>query len=250
MSEPGQPPRRSPLSCLGCGCAAGVAVILAVVVTLTWVGYRAGERFRSELADPAARWSRVEALIPFRDPPAGYHPLGGVSIPWLMEMAILVDRPPGSSGEGAVEAGFLFVRTRGGFGRRQRLEQLFAEEVPDPKAFSQGEVGFEAREDLGRGELAAGGATVHYYARRGVLTVDQSRFGVELAEGAEAAHRYPGIATMMLVDCPAGDDRLRVAIWFARDPQPDLTAATADLTGTPGDPAALTAFLDHFRLCA
>jgi hypothetical protein len=168
---------------------------------------------------------------------------------------------PAAARRRPVEAGFLFVRTRGGFGRRERLAELFAEEKPDPRAFSQGEVGFEPREEIGRGELFAGGATVHYYARRGELAVDQERFGVEMpaagggggdardAGGPGAVHRYAGIATLMLVDCPA-DDQVRVAIWFARDPHPDQPAATADLAGTPGDPEALADFLGHFRLCA
>ncbi len=270
--------QRTPLSCLGCGCAGGVGVILAVIVSLTWIGYRSSERYREEMGDPAAREARVQALLPHEALPPGYHALGGISIPFMMEMAILADRPPGPAAGGPVEAGFLLVRTRGGFGRRERLAELFSQEHPDPKAFSQGEVGFEPREEVGRGEIEAGGAVVHYYARRGELAVDQSRFGVEVPEGAAGGgaggdrgdpaggessepvlHRYPGLATMMLVDCPA-DDRVRVALWFTRDPHPDQPvgasgeagsdrAGLADLTGTPGDPAALTAFLDRFRLC-
>ena len=212
MSDPSSRPA---LSLLGCGCAAVVAVLLAVMVGLTWIGYRSTERYREEMADPAAREARVAALLPHASLPPGYHAIGGISIPLLMEMAVIADREPGplrpdDPADPGVQAGFLYVRTRDAWGRRQRLQKLFAAENPDPAAFSQGEVGFTPKEEVGRGEVEAGGATVHYYARRGELAVDQTRFGVELPAGAEPvealrrrrhddAHRLPGRGSL-----PAG----------------------------------------------
>jgi hypothetical protein len=52
----------------------------------------------------------------------------------------------------------------------------------------------------------------------------------------------------MLVDCP-GDTRLRTGVWYAPDPAPQASSDAVDLAGTPADPAAIQAFMGHFRLC-
>jgi hypothetical protein len=241
------PAARPAYSLLGCGCAAVVALILAVIVGLTWIGYRSGERYRAEMTDPAARRARVAALLPHQALPAGYHAVGGLSLPFMMKMAVIADREPGpaQAGDPGVRSGFLFVRTRDAWGRRKRLQKLFDDPNPDPKAFSQGEVGFTSKGEIGRGELKVGAATVHYYARRGELAVDQTRFGVQPVgdEKRDAVTRFDGVATMMLIDCPT-DGQMRVGMWFAPEP------AGGAAPGGPGDPAALAAFLGHFQLCS
>jgi hypothetical protein len=249
------PAPRAPLSLLGCGCAVIVALIVAGIVTLTWIGYRSGERYRAELADPAAREARVAALLPHAALPPGTYAVGGLSVPFLMDMAVLADREPGPlRGGGAddpgVRSGFVFVRTRDAWGRRHRLQALFEAENPDPAAFAQGEVGFVPKEEIGRGELEAGGATVHYYARRGELAVDQTRFGVELPEGAEPVRRFEGVATMMLIDCPGEGRYLRVGLWFGPEWDRERPTDAPEPGGTAGSPAALQAFFEPLKLCA
>jgi len=73
-----------------------------------------------------------------------------------------------------------------------------------------------------------------YLAQRGDLQMNETR-----------SH---GVHSLLLVDCPQ-DQRMRMGIWFAPDPNPQAPLATADFQGTPADVPALTAFLGHFHLC-
>jgi hypothetical protein len=251
VTAPPAAAERPPISCAACGCGGAIALALAAMVAFTWLNYRAAEGFRRHAADPAARGADFARILPARALPPGYHALGGLRVPGMLAMAAAVDREPGpvAPGEPGVRAAFLFVRTRDWFGRREKVAALFAADGPDPGAFEQNEVRFAPREDAGRGEVAAGGARVLYFARRGELTVDLRRFGAEVPEADPAERTFPGVATLMLFDCGPDERWLRVGLWFTPDPAPTTPAATADLRGTPADPAALAEFLDSFRLC-
>jgi hypothetical protein len=63
-----------------------------------------------------------------------------------------------------------------------------------------------------------------------------------------SGHSGDGIHALILVDCPE-DRKLRIGIWFGPDPEPDSEPASVDYAGTPADPAAIKAFMGHFRLC-
>jgi hypothetical protein len=236
------------LSWLGCGCAGLMTVVMALVVTATVATWRANERFDDELADPAARTTRARSILPFTVPPPGYYPVGGVEMPLgMLRMAVFAGREPGAAGEEPVESGFFYVSMPDWLGRKAKFREVFSGEAGPPGGISQAEVEFEAREEIGRGEVSAGGAQVLYYARRGPLSIDPERFGAG-PKGGER-HRFDGIATMLFFDCP-DDSRLRVGLWLAPDPAPQVPVAEADLSGTPGDPQALIALLDRFQLCS
>jgi hypothetical protein len=57
-----------------------------------------------------------------------------------------------------------------------------------------------------------------------------------------------GLATFLLIECP-GDRRQHLGIWFGPDPAPTEPAGAPALQGTNADPAAMKAFLGHFRFC-
>jgi len=227
-----QPERRS---LLGCGCGGAVALVLAVIVGLAWYGYRQGDRFREVLADPESRAAASREVLGYRELPPGYHPMGGFSVPFVMEMAMLSDREPGpgETVEGPEDAfgrrGFVLMATRSRGGREDELREYFRGERASATFFEEIDRLFASEEALGRGRVEAGGAEVLYVAERGRM---------ELGGAGE-----PTVLTRLLVEC-GGDSRLRTALWF--EPTP---AEGGGYQGTPADEAALRAFLDHFRLC-
>ena len=86
--------RSDTISWLGCGCGTLVFLALAAIVGLTWFGYRQGKEMERNFQDPAARDAKARAILPWRELPPGYHPMGSFSVPLLMDMAIFSDRAP------------------------------------------------------------------------------------------------------------------------------------------------------------
>jgi hypothetical protein len=84
------------------------------------------------------------------------------------------------------------------------------------------------------------GETLYYMAQRGEVQVQ----GGAQSQGQLAE----GVSSTILVECK-GDRRLRMAIWFGPDPDPEAPGEKLDLTGTPGDPEAIRAFMAHFDTC-
>lgn len=211
-----------------------MALVLLTIVGLAWYGYGQGERFREALRDPASRDAASAEVLGYRQLPAGYHPMGGFSIPFVMEMAMLSDRNPGPGetvegpGDAFGRRGFVYMETRGRGGRGRELREYFRGERERASFFQEIDGRFEAEEPLGRGGLRAGGAEVRYVAERGRM---------ELGEGT-----VPTVLARLLVECD--DDRLRAAMWFEEAP-----GADGGYGGTPADEEALKRFLDHFRLC-
>ena len=60
--------------------------------------------------------------------------------------------------------------------------------------------------------------------------------------------RAEGLSALMLVDCPL-DERMRIAVWFTPDPDPEAAAGSPGLSGSPADEDALRSFMEHFDLC-
>lgn len=215
-----------------------MAVVLAVIVGLAWFGYSRGERFERELADPEARADRSRSILGYRTLPEGYHPLGGFSIPFIQEMAMLSDREPrpGERIAGPEDAfgrrGFVYLEAASRGDQEERLESYFRGEAGESEFFGDIDERFAADEELARGTVRAGGAEVRYLAERGRMEIGGDAFAAVLAR--------------LLMTC-ADSSRMRVGMWF--EPAPDASASAAELLGTPADPAAIRRFLDHFRLC-
>lgn len=232
-SSAGQTPE--PRSPVGCGCGSALAVVLLVIMGLAWFGYSRGQRFQDEMGDPAARDARSREILGYRELPEGYHPLGGFSLPWVQEMAMLSDREPGPDEEVAGPAdafgrrGFVYLKARASDERAREVEEYFEGEREESRFFEDVDQRFAAEGTLGRGHLRAGGAEVRYVAELGRMTLREEEL--------------PTVLARLLMVCPE-KKRLRVAMWF--EPAPE---SRDELQGTPADPAALRRFLDHFRLC-
>lgn len=224
-----------PRSPVGCGCGAAIALVLLVVTGLAWFGYSRGQKFQQELRDPALRDARSREILGYRRLPEGYHAMGGFSLPWIQEMAMLSDREPGPDEEvsGPADAfgrsGFVYLVARSSDARAREVEAYFDGESERSEFFEDIDERFEGEKVVGRGHLRAGGAEVRYVVELGRMTLREDELATVLAR--------------LLVVCPE-PTRLRVAMWFEPAPAPG-----EPLDGTPADPAALRSFLDHFRLC-
>jgi hypothetical protein len=245
MEAAGRPQKKptSPWVYVGCGCGAAVLLALAALAGLTYWGYQKGKEFEKGFKDPQTRAAKTREVLPYRELPAGYHPVGSFSIPFLMDVAILSDEEPTAdrapkSGEQAEfgERGFVYMNMRHLQNNREKMERFLRGEAPPPdeSPWRQSNVNFDPKEIIRRGAVDAGGQQVLYAASRGEI----SRKG----------HRHEeGIVTMVMPRCP--DDRLRFGLWFGPDPTPDKPIAEANYTGTNADPAAIQEFLGHFQLC-
>jgi hypothetical protein len=217
-----------------------MAVVLTVILGLTWFGYSRSQRFERELADPEARADRSRAILGYRSLPEGYHPLGGFSIPFIQQMAMLSDREPepGETITGPADAfgrrGFVYLEAISTGDRARELEAYFEGEAEASEFFGDIDGQFQASDELSRGSVRAGGAEVRYLAERGRMAIGDDAF--------------PAVLARLLMTC-TDSSRLRVGMWF--EPAPSTAGGTAEeaVPGTPADPAAIRRFLDHFRLC-
>ncbi len=217
--------KRSAWHYIGCGCVVLVVVGTLVVVGVGWFFFTRARQFKAEMTDPETRAAKVRSILDYDELPDGYYPALGMSIPLVMEMAILTDHEP-PSGEDARhlsdrdfigDRGFLYFETRS-----------FHGEHGEARSYARTDFDFDARRKLGEGDLEAGGAKVHWTAERGTL----HRRGESLA----------AVTAELRLTCPA-DGRERHAVWYTPAPEGDAYA------GTPGSPEAIAGFLGHFRFC-
>ena len=241
--------RTSPWVWIGVGCLAVVVLAVGAVMTLGYLGYRKVKEFEAEMKDPEARAASARRVLGAERLPEGYHAVMGMSVPLVMDMALLSDTPPDASGNsrGLGERGFIYLRTLAPNQNRQELRDYFEGRSDDADVLRRNNIRIHREgEVLRRGVLdLAPDTKLMYMSQRGALDMSQSR--------------VHGITTVMLLDC-TGDSRQRMGIWFGPDPRPSeppagaspassLRSAEIDLTGTPADESAIKEFMAHFRLC-
>jgi hypothetical protein len=230
--------KTSPWVYVGIGCAVIVVLGIAAVGTLGFFGYRWAKRVESEMKDPATREAKAKAVLGTERLPEGYHAMVSLSIPFVMDMAMLSDQAPREGGEirGFGERGFMYFQMINPRYDEREMRDYFEGRTDDPSVLRRSGINVDvhAKEVLRRGVLEMDGYAVMYMAQRGGLHLDHGR--------------TEGINAMMLVDCPE-DGRLRMAIWFGPDPDKGAPPGSANLQGSPADEDALRAFMGHFRLC-
>lgn len=230
---------------IGCGCTVLVLLALLLAGGAIFFGKQMVDGIKAGIQDPEVRDARARKILGYEELPEGYHPGISVSIPFVMEMAMLGDRElPGAEDleEEEVEAevkrslfgrrGFFFFKVRGA-AEGESDEDLAREMNIDLK--------FEKARELARGEVEAGGAEVSFVAHLGTIHGDEEAL--------------PAIINEMVATCLA-DPYGRKVLWFeavseelSEKSAPAEAIAPEDLAATPADPEAVKAFLDHFDLC-
>lgn len=274
--EPTKRTRSDTMSWLGCGCGLLVFLALAGIVGLTWFGYRQGKEMEAGFKDPATRTANARAVLPWRELPPGYHPVGSFSVPLLMEMAIFSDREPEAETEGGEddrdpefgESGLFYMKFHPWVSdEAELLAWLRGETKEAPGWIRRSQAEMDPDEVAHRGTIEIEGQTVTYAVARGSDVGDDDNRGDNGARQEEQPasgqpqdqdpgqdgpqRRSPeqeGLMTFFSFDCP-GDERARLGVWFGPDPSPATPVKQLNLTGTVGDPEKLRGMLGHFSLC-
>ena len=248
----------------GCGCVGVLLILGASLAGVAYYGARKANEMVEELRDPERRHAKALETLGTNTLPDGYYPMFGLSIPFVFETAILTDIEPAADGSGEPEgfdqSGFIYFKILS-FGRQQEeLADFFEGRASDPEVLRRNNINVDVGQLLARGEVPHPAARVLYSSHRGA---------VEMADSSS-----DGVTTLIMFDCEH-DDRTRLGIWFGPDPRDDsrgqaedsssgkaedpdasdsdsagVATTPLDLTGTPGDPAEIEAFVADFRPCA
>lgn len=230
---------------IGCGCTVLVLLGLLVAGGAIFFGKQMVEGIKAGIEDPEVRAARAREILGYEDLPEGYYPGISISFPFVMQMAALGDHElPDSEdlSKNEMESeiarslfgqrGFFFVKVRGKGG--DESEGDLASEMNI-------DLDFDLDRALADGSVEAGGGEVSFVAHSGTI-----RGGDE---------RLPAIINEMVVTC-LSDPYGRKALWFVAVSEemnerfvPTEAVEPEDVVGTPADPEAVKAFLDHFDLC-
>jgi hypothetical protein len=232
----------SPWTYVGIGC--GVVVLLSVIAigACSWFGWRfakqKAQELETELKDPAARESKALELLGASQLPEGYFPALSLSVPFVMEMVSLTDRPPAVDQKRIEpafdERSFTYIHLRPKKADDPRLRDFFEGRTDDSSVLKDAGVNFE----LGTGQIL----------KRGVID-GSPRLMYAVQRGRSPLQRAAadGLACLILIGCP-GDDSLRIAIWTGPDPAPSAALDPAP-AGSVADESAIASFMGQFSLC-
>ncbi|MCY3968749.1 MAG: hypothetical protein OXG74_02355 [Acidobacteria bacterium] len=228
--------RRSPWLYALFGCLGLVLVIVVVIAALTFVGVRTARNIAADNEDPVRRAQRALEILGADEAPGGFHAVAVVSVPFVIDMAILSDLPPGDepwAGEFG-ERGFYYVQALWG---GDDLRAFFDGETSEAAALRDMGLEIDLEENLGRGDLDREDVAARWATFRGSTMFGQ---GEQIGE----------LVTLIEFDCPQ-DERMRMGIWFGPATETGRADETQDGNATDWVPAseAIAAFLQPIHPC-
>jgi len=227
--------KTSPWVYVAIGCGGIVVLALLAIGGIAVFAYRKGKQMEAEMKDPVARAAKVREVLG-GDMPPGYHPVFSMSIPLVMDMAMLGDQPPDEKGQPnkRMDGGFMYISSIAMGSQQDELKRYFEGTLDDPEALRRANIHVDSQETIRRGSIDIPGQQTLYLAQRGTFAMNQTS--------------SQGLTSLILVDCPQ-DGRQRLGIWFGPDPAPDKAVESVDWSGSVADEAAMRAFMGHFQLC-
>lgn len=224
---------------LGLGCFVLVVLGLAVLGGLGYWGYQKAEQFKEDMRDPAKREERAKQILGAETLPEGYLPHISLSVPLVMDMAILGSEPPDEEGKPGKlgERAFIYFKFKiGEKKKKQELRDFFEGRTDNAEVLRDQNIHIDLRDEIRRGVIETDKQTVLYTAHRGGLESQNSK-------------RSEGLVTLMMIECPGDDKHYGMGIWSTPDPHSEEPVAEADFTGTSADEATIRDFMSHFDLC-
>jgi hypothetical protein len=236
--QPVEKKKTSPWLYVGIGC--GVLLLLGIGGTVAAVmfGVSKFHEMKEDMANPVTRTEKVKKLLGAQTLPEGYNALMSLSVPLVMDTAILSTRAlnvPANHPKN-VDRTFMYFHLKSS--TLNDVEQLTAYmegRSEDASVLSRNNIYINTREILGRGVFQNEGRRIFYLTQRGELKSQQENPGA-------------GLTAVVLFECP-GQTTVRTGMWMAPDPSPQAPLEQLDLKGTPGDPEAVKAFMSHFNPC-
>lgn len=238
--EPAAPKKRSPWLYVGIGCGALLLLsIVAVVVAVTFM-FKKGEEYAADLSNPITRTAMVKKTLGANTLPDGYFAVMSLSVPAIMDMAVLSSRSPDAPTVGPKEEVRVFVYMflkMSSASDQQKLRQYVEGKSDDTSVLARNGVHVGQGEIIGRGIVPlSDGRRVLYVTQRGELSAQNQK---------STDH---GLNSVLFLECP-GQTQLRMAFWMGADPDPEAPLESLDLEGTPVDPEAIRTFMSPLNPC-
>lgn len=224
---------------VGCGCVGALAAIALVVVGLGFLGFQKAREIGEAMADPEERRREALELLGAEELPPGYHAVLAMSVPYLMEIAVLSNAPPDADApfEVAGTRGFIFMSMTS-FGQQDDELTAFFEGRTDRIApMYRDQLNVDLEERVANGELSRESDRILWVSHRGRVRPEGGGRG------------RSGLVTLVRVDCDGGGGRRRIGVWFGPDPTEGATPGAEALGATVADPAELEAFMEPLRPC-
>jgi hypothetical protein len=242
MADPQMPPTsnksRSVWMWLGCGCGAFLLLAGLMFGGFIWVVVHQAHQTEEMTHDPVRLARAVQAVVPYKELPSGYRPVGTFSLPFVLDLAIFADRDLQQYSRGTGQhlppeaKAFVVIRTLSFLGHHQNtdLSQPGLSGDNAPPWIKELGLSVASNDLVSRGSLQIAGHTATY------RTVRMRKY-----RGGE---HWSNLTAVMVINC--GDSHwLHSVAWSVPAPPSD----NADFKGTPADPEAITAMATHFDIC-